>query len=518
VGTDLGDILHPGDLPEIDDRLEGLFSGTTSAEPLSDVLLRVRRGDGSYAWMRGTASVLLDGDGLRAGVVGGFSDVDDLVAARNTLRRDAFRSQLVIDALLDPHIVLRPARDEAGGIVDFVYDEVNRAGCAYLGATRGEIVGQPVATFLPGIVPTGLVDLCVVAMESGDPLVLEDFPYRQPEAGGADRHFEIRAIRVDDSLSVIWRDMTDRHVALQALAASEEQYRLLAENSSDVVVHGRDGIITWVSPSLTASLGWLPAEWVGRTYVDLLHPDDLAQFTSDRADLATGHSPVHRYRLLDRDQRYHWVEEHPRTYLDAQGNPDGIVGSFRTIDAEVAAQDELAHRAQHDALTGLLNRREILDRISSRGRRQTRSGTHSAVLFCDVDLLKSVNDTYGHAAGDELLRVIAARINSCIRRDDVAARVGGDEILVLLHGVHSLKDAADIAEKIRRSGQEPIRVGADAVRVSLSVGVTLARDDDPVEVVVARADRAMYQAKQEGRNRVVVTGSDEAACDVGPGG
>jgi diguanylate cyclase (GGDEF)-like protein/PAS domain S-box-containing protein len=506
VGTFVGDIVHSLDRPGFDHRLGIALGGDSGGEPLSDVLLRVRRRDGSYAWSKATWAVLLDGLGTPSGAICGFSDVDDLVTAQGIVRRDTFRSQLIVDSLLNPHIVLRPVRDDYGRTVDFVYVDINRAACEYVGVERDEIIGHRLARLLPGDAPSVLMDLYTSAMETGEPLVLDDFQYRSAESNGSGRHFEIRAIRVDDSLSVVWRDKTDQLSAIAALTSSEEQYRLLAVNSSDVVVRWRDDAIAWVSPSLTAMLGWLPEQWVGGTYADLLHPDDRVGFTADRADLVGGLPRVHRYRLRDSQLCYHWVEEHARAYLDAQGKPDGLVGSFRTIDDEVAAEAEMERRAQYDALTGLLNRQEILDRMSSLSVRQRRSGSQIAVLFCDVDLLKNVNDTFGHAAGDELLREVAVRINSCIRQDDMAARVGGDEMLVLLKGVHDLHDAVDVAEKIRASMAEPVRAGEAIISASVSIGVALAREGESAEDLMARADAAMYRAKQEGRNQIVTLG------------
>jgi diguanylate cyclase (GGDEF)-like protein len=125
------------------------------------------------------------------------------------------------------------------------------------------------------------------------------------------------------------------------------------------------------------------------------------------------------------------------------------------------------------------------------------------VLFCDIDRFKDINDERGHAAGDEVLRVVGERISSAIRRDDVAARIGGDELLVILSGVHDLDEAMSVAETIRRAVAEPILLADGRVTTSMSIGATIAGVDEIADDLIARADEAMYEAKRSGRDRVV---------------
>ena len=170
------------------------------------------------------------------------------------------------------------------------------------------------------------------------------------------------------------------------------------------------------------------------------------------------------------------------------------------IDDLVRAEQELERRARVDTVTGLINRHEVFERLAERERR---SGTNTAVLFCDIDRFKDINDERGHAAGDEVLRVVGERISSAIRREDVAARIGGDELLVILAGVHDLDEAVAIAESIRTVAAEPIALGGASVTATLSIGVTIAGADEDADALVARADEAMYEAKRSGRDRVV---------------
>jgi diguanylate cyclase (GGDEF)-like protein len=181
-----------------------------------------------------------------------------------------------------------------------------------------------------------------------------------------------------------------------------------------------------------------------------------------------------------------------------------VLASFHLIEEQVAMEQELERRARTDELTNLLNRKEVFERIEAFSGQHPRTGQAIAVLFCDLDKFKLVNDTYGHAAGDEVLRVMADRIRACLRStDDLGARVGGDELLVVLHGVQDLASAAAVAEKLRASAAEPIAVPGGTIHTSVSIGVTLARPGEKTEALVARADDAMYRAKEHGRNQVI---------------
>lgn len=191
-------------------------------------------------------------------------------------------------------------------------------------------------------------------------------------------------------------------------------------------------------------------------------------------------------------------------YFDTRGQREGVVADFHLIDEQVAMEQELERRARTDELTSLLNRREVFERIEAYAGKHQRTGQAIAVLFCDMDKFKTVNDTHGHAAGDEVLRVMADRIRHCLRStDDLGARVGGDELLVVLHGVQDLAGAVAVAEKLRASAAEPIPVPGGEINTTVSIGVTLARPGEKTGALVARADDAMYRAKQTGRNQVI---------------
>lgn len=168
----------------------------------------------------------------------------------------------------------------------------------------------------------------------------------------------------------------------------------------------------------------------------------------------------------------------------------------------VEAQQELRRLAHFDSVTGLANRAGAFARLEAELQCSRDPGVELGVLFCDVDNFKTVNDSFGHVAGDVVLATQATRIRECLRQGDTAGRIGGDEILVLLPGLHSLEEAAQIAETIRLRAAEPIHHSGATIHATLSIGATLAIPGETVSDLTTRVDATMYQAKHAGRNRV----------------
>lgn len=472
--------------------------------------------DGEVRWISAESipRQLSDGSVVWEGVL---IDITERICTQRRLQDNESRLRRILDSLLDPHITLEPLRDAAGRPVEFVCRDANQAAGADLQLPREQLLGRSLAALLPAEPAIDLPGQCAVVLESGAPLALNEVPFRR-EALGRQGWLDLRVVRVGEALSCTWRDVSDRVEAARRLAASELQYRLLAENSSDVVMQlTGDGTIVWVSPSLTATLGWKPEEWVGRLSTEFLeHEGNASHYRDNLEALRAGRTVVARDRVRARDGRWHWAETHASPFRNSSGEIDGIVSSFRTIDAEVKAEQELARLARTDELTGLLSRREVLARIDSFTSHSPRNGQRTAALFCDLDAFKPVNDRYGHATGDELLRVLAKRIRDCLRSQDLAARLGGDELLVVLQGVQDLDNAVAIAEKIREAAQAPVATVAGELQISLSIGVTLAQPGESSDALIARADAGMYEAKRVGRNCVIPIPADGPTAGIAP--
>lgn len=296
--------------------------------------------------------------------------------------------------------------------------------------------------------------------------------------------------------------LIEKEIASNERAYAEMRYRILADTAVDIKVHLRGGEVVWVSPSAEVALG---GRWTGAEFARRIHPEDRDQVEAALGRITGGEWVRQRFRVSSVDGDYHWVDGHGKPYVDEHGNTDGLIASLRVVDDQVEAQQRLERLARFDTLTGLVNRAEALSRLESALAQPQRDGTHVGVLFCDVDHFKAINDTWGHGMGDFVLASLADRIRGSVRRGDTVGRTGGDEMLVLLPGVHSADELGQIAEKIRSRVAEPIHLSGKTIRATLSIGATLARPAESVDAVIARADEAMYRAKSGDRNTVVPT-------------
>lgn len=500
-GIPISELFHPDDRVTLE---EGCATreGARGDVEHAPFLGRLRTAADDYRWCSVDVTEADKSREPNADLVFSIRDVHDLVLTGHLAEEREARVRATLDSLLDPSVLLQAVRDGDGAVVDFIFADANDAACVYNQRPREELIGTPMLTLLPGIAESEMFAMYVHTVESGEPLILDGFAYPH-EVVGSERHFDIRAVRVGDALSFTWRDVTDRHLAIENLRASEEQFRLLAQNSSDVVVRRVDGLISWASPSLIDTLGWHPNEWTGKTGLDFIHPDDHKVACDAGRLVEDGNDHVTTVRMLSKNGSYHWVDMRTHPYREASGLINGSVTSLRNVDAEVASDRELRRRAQYDGLTGILGRKEAFHRIDALFAHAPRLGGRAAVLFCDVDRFKSVNDTLGHAVGDIVLSTVAERLASNVRESDIVARIGGDEFLIVLNGVHDVSEATSKAEGLRQVVSLPVALpGRAPIDVTVSIGVTLASEFDTVDSAVARADEAMYSAKQSGANAV----------------
>ncbi|WP_286150330.1 sensor domain-containing diguanylate cyclase [Mycobacterium sp. ST-F2] len=298
-------------------------------------------------------------------------------------------------------------------------------------------------------------------------------------------------------------------------AEVERRYRILADNSVDTVVHVREGRVVWISPSVEGQFGVPPQKWIGSDYLSHVHPDDVANVRTRLQEIGTDKTAAARYRIRADGGDYHWVDGHAKPYVDADGNIDGATGSMRVVDDRVEAEQRLDRLARFDILTGLPNRAEALGILEAAIAHARSPGADLGVLFCDIDHFKDINDTWGHAVGDAVLVTMASRVRESVRQGDMVGRIGGDEMLVVLFGLHGYDEAVRIADGIRCRAAEPIHESGHTVHATLSIGATLAVPGESVSSIIGRADTAMYQAKLGGRNAVVRIESTEPRAHVG---
>ncbi|WP_244607031.1 EAL domain-containing protein [Bosea sp. CS1GBMeth4] len=292
-----------------------------------------------------------------------------------------------------------------------------------------------------------------------------------------------------------------------ALRDSEERLALALDAGSDGLWDWNiDTGHVWLSDRCSTMLGYGPGELEGhvRTWRRLIHPDDEAKALDTLDAHLGGRSPVYEFehRLRRKDGGWSWVLARGKVVQrDPLGRPGRMVGTHIDIGARKIAEEQIAHMARHDGLTGLANRTCFHDLLRRALQEVADDGGACALMCLDLDRFKIVNDTAGHMAGDELLRLVAARIAACIHPTDTVARLGGDEFAVLVKSHPTDEYLANLARMFIAAVGQPFVFDGQMIEIGLSVGIACAPQHGLAEqLLFSRADRALYRAKAEGRN------------------
>ncbi|MEW6163703.1 MAG: EAL domain-containing protein [Pseudomonadota bacterium] len=487
--------LHPDDLPQARAEIERHVNGETSAYR---AVFRMRHKNGEWRWIFARGQVInRDAQGRPVRMIGTHTDVteqrrtqerlEDLMAAvaeSEAHYRSFFAEAKAVMLLIDP---------ADGRIID-----ANPAASDFYGYTHEELMALQISD-INLLTPAEVEkEMARAIKEKRDyfifPHRMKDGSLRTVEMYSGPYHHQNRLI-----LYSIIHDITER---VEAERAIREAATVFEATGEAIVITDANGVIKRVNPAFTATTGYAPEQALGRTPRLLKSGRHDARFYAAMWDAMQTHGHWEGEIWNRRsDGEIFPVWQTISAVRDAEGEIVEFVSLFIDITQRKRSEDEIAYRANYDALTGLPNRNLLVERLGQAMKQARRENSRVAVMFIDLDFFKQVNDTLGHAFGDRLLQAVAERMRQCVRETDTIARQGGDEFVVLLADIEDTAAASLVGDKIVARMAVPFLLDDHEIHIGASVGITLYPDDGAdIETLFRNADLAMYRAKEAGRN------------------
>jgi len=412
--------------------------------------------------------------------------------------------------------ILDSVRNAQGTIDDFRFAFVNENGARMFSSTPQALRGTLLCAKYPVIREEGFFSLFERTALTGT--TLEDECQLQDAMIDAS-WIRYRAEKLGDGLVLSMRDISKRKTAEQAAATALTFSRsLIAKSPFAVIALDVGGCITQINRAAERMLGYSSDELVGQASALVLHdPAELAA-RAETLSSSLGETVRPDMMVLTANPRRGVTDEAEWSYIRKDGSRLWVqvtVTALTTEEKQLTGwlcfayditdrkrtQDQIAHMAQHDALTGLPTRTLLHDRLQMALERSQRSTSVMALLMIDLDNFKRVNDLHGHSAGDELLVAVAKRLEHTVRKSDTVARMGGDEFVVLLEDLKSPAHAERVAQKLIDALSVPVHAGGESLPMSASIGLCVYPDGGhDSETLLKNADVAMYFAKSEGRS------------------
>ena len=505
VGRPAWEYMHPDDVQPVQADAERVHAGRAISGRA-----RALAADGSYRWFARTQRPVHAADGTVVSHVTGLRDVHEQVLAELALQASEADYRMLAES--SSHFTVRV---DARGAVVWVSPSVE----SVLGWRPEQLLGTMGTHYLH---PEQLPLAAPARAQLRDGSVLAGRARFRRADGSYLWVSQVVTPLFDDDGTYVgsvsgFQDVEAQVRAEQALVASEERFRrVLASAPAGMAVAGLDRRLVMVNAALCRLLE-RDEEWLlAHTTLDVIHPDEVESVLALRARLDAGEVPEpSEVRVITGSGRTLWVQLGAALLRDEEGAPSGIVLQLIDVTETRDAREALREMAEHDPLTGVLNRaplEEGLSRLVSPGSVGDRV---AAVLYVDVDGLREVNNTLGHAAGDLLLTTIVERIRSQLRADDLLSRVGGDEFVVVLPSVGSVADAKNVAQKLHDAVRPPMTISGAVVMPTISIGIALSGQERTARQIVDAADQSLLRAKRDGKNRTAAE-PDPAEADDDP--
>jgi diguanylate cyclase (GGDEF)-like protein/PAS domain S-box-containing protein len=487
--------LHPEDRERV---LSFWYRGIANPRMAFDCEFRLRCADGVYRWVHARGIVTCDDSGRAVRSVGSIIDISDRKEVEERLRASERHFRYLVENAND--LVWAVDRD---GRWTYLSPRATRQ---IFACAPEDLVGRALVETQPEADRPRTQAMLARVLAEGSASHFETVHFNRD---GERIVLSLNATALRDGngqVTGVTGTATDitplKRKELELSTALDEQ-SLIFDAVAEGIVMLRNGVVHRCNRKFASMLGYEPDELVGKPsivwYADPSEWEPSASFP--RAMAGIEGALQGEIRVKRKDGTAFWCDARGRA-LHADRPEEGSIWIYIDISVRKEREGRIQHLADHDALTGLLNRRMFDDRLRQAIALARRSEKMVALMLVDLDGFKAVNDSYGHLTGDYVLRTVARRLADAVRETDTVARLGGDEFVVILVGQKSAEDSALVAEKILAAFTEPIPAGGRRFEIGASIGISIyPRDGLTPEALLSHADAAMYRVKEAGKNR-----------------
>lgn len=304
------------------------------------------------------------------------------------------------------------------------------------------------------------------------------------------------------------KEIDRRKVTEQLLFKEKKQALVTLESIADgVITTDMNSNVTYLNPVAETMTGWSKDDAIGKPVLEVFRilNESTRKLAANPVDVVLAHGQVcglaNHTMLIAKTGEEFAIEDSAAPIKNEEGEMLGVVLVFHDVSNAKQMAEKMSYLAEHDFLTDLPNRLLLTDRITQALNAAKRKSTRVAIIYLDIDHFKKVNDTLGHEVGDQLLKFLSRKLQSCIRSTDTISRQGGDEFVILLSEVDDAMAPAEIAQKLLNATSDYYQIGTHDLKVSASIGISIYPEDGgTADMLMRNADAAMYYAKGLGRN------------------
>jgi diguanylate cyclase (GGDEF)-like protein/PAS domain S-box-containing protein len=498
-------------MPE--DEIDRIFSAFhrvyETGEPNTGFSHRAMRKDRSIGFAESSIVLLQDKQGNPIGFSCLARDITERTLLEKELQRSEEKYRTMLEQMQDGYYEV----DLKGN-----YTFANTAAANFLGIQKEQLIGTNYRVLTPPDEVDRVFQAYNQVFKSGKPNngFAHTITKKDSQSILCESSIDVRKNERGEVIGFksVVRDVTERKMLEAELRLSEEKYRTILEEMEDAYYEvDLSGNFTFVNEATSRHTGYAAEELTKMNFRQVTYEEDINPvFTAFNNVYRSGEANKgYSHRMIKKDGSVGYVEAAISVLKDKRG---AIVG-FRCVSRDVTERQQLekklADMATHDFLTGLPNRILLNDRFQVALAQANRNNYKLGIMSLDLDHFKEVNDSLGHAVGDELLTAAGTRLSNILRSSDTVARLGGDEFLLLLQEIHGPEDAILIAEKIVDSCKEPLRINGHQLHISTSIGIAIYPDNgEDMDTLMRKSDAAMYFSKRHGGMQYkVFTTSDQ---------